>query len=237
MKTIALLFLVFISLCAYSQVKAPFDYPVKPGSKEWATFKSHEEMVSACQIPVEILSQLPTKALVSICINYPLRYDYYAYNDVRKGISIVIKSFNGFNELSKRPDATRELIEVYKQTAVLKAIPLVESNDDSLLKIGFIELLIADDLFLNNLSPEELNELKILASVKYAEKQKAYNLYSIDNQAKSLLLGAMALVKINATTLQSKQVELLSSFIRDFNRSDEVSVNNVFNILVYETLQ
>ena len=49
-----------------------WDYPVKPGSKEWQQLTTQELKVRACQIPDELLSQISTKDLVELCLNYPL---------------------------------------------------------------------------------------------------------------------------------------------------------------------
>ena len=45
-----------------------WDYPVKPGTEEWKSLKSHCEKISVCQIPNEILKNCSTEDLLEICL-------------------------------------------------------------------------------------------------------------------------------------------------------------------------
>lgn len=60
-----------------------YDYPTKPGSSNWKQFKSHNEMIKACQMPDSILLQIPTKNLLESCLNYPLLFDILAYDNFK----------------------------------------------------------------------------------------------------------------------------------------------------------
>ncbi len=74
MKTFAVAFI--FSLAFHAQLFAQttsWDYPVKPGSAEWAAFSSRDEMRFACEIPSDILSSVSTETLVELCLNYPRR--------------------------------------------------------------------------------------------------------------------------------------------------------------------
>lgn len=135
------------SLYSQKQIDAPYDFPVKPGMPEWAACESHEEMVSACQIPENILSQMSTSALVETCLNYPLKYDYYAFNDIREGLLVMLENFNGLRELGKRESGSKELIENYKKTPVIEHISYVKKNDYPILKLEYVELLLSNEIF------------------------------------------------------------------------------------------
>jgi carbonic anhydrase len=92
MKAKIVIFSLFFSLFAMAQEKKKvWDYPVKPGTKEWATFETGEQMFNACQIPLDILNTISTKELVTICLNYPLFNDYVAFNNEREGITLSLK--------------------------------------------------------------------------------------------------------------------------------------------------
>jgi len=127
--------MIAVILCLFSYLitaqepekKETWDYPVKPGSREWASFTTGKQMVDACQIPNHILKSLSTKELVEICFNYPLFLDYAAANDERKGISHMIEIFNGLNELSFTTKTVRQ------QNTVKCFIENFHDTDESLL--------------------------------------------------------------------------------------------------------
>ena len=66
-----------------------WDFPVKPGSAEWASFTTSQQMLDACQIPPEILEELSTKELAEICMNYPFLLGYMGHYDPRRFISFL----------------------------------------------------------------------------------------------------------------------------------------------------
>ena len=55
-----------------------YQYPIVPGTAEWASFKTRMEKVAACQIPESILKNMTTEALVETVMNYPLLVDIFA---------------------------------------------------------------------------------------------------------------------------------------------------------------
>jgi len=91
-----------------------FSYPVKPGMDEWKQLQSIEEMVNACQIPESIISSLSTKELMAICLQYPLLFTVFAYNNYDDGIDKLFNDFNGIRELFKRQEVSNELLSWYK---------------------------------------------------------------------------------------------------------------------------
>lgn len=69
-------------------------------------------MVNASQVPLETLRSMSTAGLVETCLTYPLLSTILAHNDLQTGFQAVAGSFNGFQELLKRPDAGREVFKV-----------------------------------------------------------------------------------------------------------------------------
>lgn len=126
---ILLLLLLVLSagMAAQSLINVPYDYPVKPGSEQWAAFTSGQQMVDACQIPSDILSKLSTKALAETCLNYPLYFEYTAYNSERDK---VISGFNGLQELAKRSDGASALLGLYEKVSVVPNSLLKKSSED-----------------------------------------------------------------------------------------------------------
>ena len=98
-----------------------WDYPVKPGQKEWEQFTTHSEMVQACQIPNDVLKRISTQDLLKLCLNYPLQFDFYAYNTVDEGLRAVLSQFNGLQEFISRPDCFEVLVNNYSADIQFKA--------------------------------------------------------------------------------------------------------------------
>jgi hypothetical protein len=92
-----------------------YDWPIKPGTTEWKALQTHDEMLAVLQIPVNIFNNMSTEDLVETCLNYPLFLDIWAFNSYQDGIDKAIASFNGFQELIKRPEAGKELLQRYQK--------------------------------------------------------------------------------------------------------------------------
>lgn len=107
---------ILLSLCSLSvganvvpaqeyTIDTPYEYPILPGTQEWADLFTHGAMLRACQIPEDILQAMTTEALVETVVNYPLAADVYAYDTFQMGYDAVKRQFNGLRELERRPDA------------------------------------------------------------------------------------------------------------------------------------
>jgi hypothetical protein len=221
--------LVYIALswitCALSaQVttdKKMWDYPVKPGMEEWAAFTTGKQMQYACQIPQKILQMLETKDLAEICMNYPLLGDYLAYNDERKGISMMVESFNGLKELSRRDDGAKELMQIYTAFPVfVHTAQITPQNYDLVYKLPFLELLLSDDAFTHQLSGEELTKLLDIVRIKYSNKASNSNVYSLYNVKRTFLLGAVVMDKQKDKTIPVKRQEVIKKVIENYNAAD-----------------
>ena len=87
-----------VSIMAQGNSSA-YDYPVKPGTPEWKALTSHSQMQEVCQIPADVLENMPTKALVQTCLDYPLYGDMLAYDNTQEGFDQVTAGFNGLRLL------------------------------------------------------------------------------------------------------------------------------------------
>jgi hypothetical protein len=214
---LCIILLVSSNIQSQKQIDIPYEYPVKPGSEEWAAFTSGQQMLDACQIPQKVLSSLTAKALAETCMNYPLFFEYLAVNDEREGIRIMIEKFNGLRELSKRSNGTLELIKIYKTFPVLSKIPNLTSKErDIPYKLPFIELLLSDDNFINQLNLKERTELKKIVLDKYENKLANPDIYSLYNISKTFLLGAVILDKQDeAVSISSEERKTLKSYINN----------------------
>ena len=57
-------------------------YPINASSKEWSKFDSHDEMLAACNIPEDLLTNMSIDDLIKAIINYPLISEIYAYDTI-----------------------------------------------------------------------------------------------------------------------------------------------------------
>lgn len=214
MKTKVLILLVSLfasmNLLGQYSIDTPYNYPVKPGTREWANFKTGEERLNACQIPIEVLSKLTTGALVETCMNYPLALEYLLSNDERMAISFMIENFNGLKELSRRTDGTIALLDVYKKISNIndqsgKSQAIVADP----LSCGFLELLLVNDVFLEKLRDEDLKYAKLIALNVYEEKLSNPEIYGLLSVRRSFLVNSVIIMKrkYDLTNTESAAIE------------------------------
>lgn len=227
-----LIFSLFFSLVVSAQEKKIWDYPIKPGSQEWASFTTGQQMLEACQVPKKVLNTSTTKELVDICLNYPMFFDYSASNDERKGISKMISDFNGLSELSKRKDGTFELINAYKEYPVFTEIQQESSKDYyTPYKLPFLELLLADGAFMNQLDKQKSAELEKIILEKYVSKLKNFHVYSLYNIKKTFLLGAIVINNHSIADKTPRQQYTIKRFIDNYSNADETLLTGISKII------
>lgn len=213
----------------HTQEKIVWDYPIKPEMKEWASFETGEQMVKACQIPLDILSVISTKELVTVCLNYPLFNNYVAFNDEREGVNITIRQFNGLQELSKRTDGIQELIKAYESYPILSKVQNdVNSKDYHIpYKLSFLELVLSDNVFLSKMDNDKLEELRKIAVNKYADKLQNSDVYSLYSIKKTMLLAAVIMNKQSQTEKQ----EVINAFIQNYNHLDSNTLTEMSKLI------
>ena len=101
-------------------ITIPYDYPVRPGTPEWAEFTDHQQMIDACEIPESILHSMTTEALVDTVLDYPLFINIYLSDTTTSnGYENAKEVFNGLTELANRPDAASILLDKYQKSDVI----------------------------------------------------------------------------------------------------------------------
>ena len=118
-----------------AQQAEEWTYPVVPGTEEWKAFKTHQEMVDACQIPEDVLRTISTERLVRLCLDYPLLFDIYSHNLLSDGVDALYANFNGFREMVKRPGAI-DVLSVLYQEELAKQNDILNNNVVPLLTKG-----------------------------------------------------------------------------------------------------
>lgn len=237
MKSNILLFVFFLlfSHLSFGQTigdtnELQWDYPIKPGTPEWAAFKTGKEKYDACQIPLDVLNNMSTKELARVCLNYPLFITYQAYNDERSGVNILIKNFNGLWELSQRKDGMQELVKVYAEYPIFTRFE--EDKIAIICKLLFLELVLSDNLFLSQLNHKQLQEFKAIVITKYAAKLQNLEVYHLFHIKKTMLLAAIIIDRQNHIEKTTQQQEHLKNFIKSYERCDASLVTEVSKIIV-----
>ena len=232
MKRVLFIFLIIYSSVTCAQKK--WDYPIKPGTKEWATIETGEQMLKVCQIPSDVLDTISTKELVNLCLNYPLFNDYVASNDEREGINVIIKNFNGLLELSKRKDCIEELIKAYADFPVISQVQndITSKNFDIPYKLSFLELVLSDSIFLNRMNNDELEELRKISVNKYEDKLQNANVYSLYSIKKTMLLSVVIMKKENIKGKSIEKQTAINAFIDNYNHPDSNTLTEISKIIV-----
>jgi len=211
-----------------------YDYPIKPGTEEWKAFQTHDDMLKACQIPEDILKNMSTKGLVETVLEYPLLGDMMAYSGIQQGFEAVASQFNGLPELLNRKDAGTELLAVYSKMDPLD----IEENWGDVQKgaytfsIANVEILLAQNEILDNLSEIQLEGLTVEARLKYRAKQQSAT-YGPTGEEYSIWLMGKALQRVNYLPFE-RQIHQDSN-IQNFLDSGPCATDIVLNEIVSNT--
>ena len=230
----ALLCALCMSFNELNAQTATWDYPVKPGTPEWTTFETHDQMLEAIQIPESILRALTTKELVEICLNYPLYGDIFAYNSLQDGFrSNVSKNFNGIQELFRRKDNAQCLLNVLKNYDLLTLESREHASTDlkigeSIWKHSFLEVLMSQESVLTNANAEQQREIAVLSARNMLIKERREQVYGYQSLESSAYLLGTTLKTGNSKATLSPNLE---RFLKDGTTCDvtlmiEELVNN-----------
>lgn len=179
MKNLLILILL-LPLISFTQEKANWDFPVKPGSEEWKTFKSSEEMVAACQMPDYVLNSISTEELLMTCLRYPMFLDIHFANNIQDGLDIIIPSFNGLVELFNRDDCPEVLMDKYSKETPCD-VKLKKGNNT--LKLFYLELLISQEHIINQLEEKQREKLlkESLKKINAKQAKKHSQFYELSS--------------------------------------------------------
>lgn len=170
-----------------------YDYPIKRGTVEWNSIKDYQSLRNACQIPIEVVNQMTSEALLESVLNYPLLGDAFVFNSFQKGIENLKINFNAFDALSNRTDLGRVLRNKYLILAVKKfdTESLIVKGGHSV-KLSFLELLFGQSFTNNTLTKDQsITVIKTLID-SMNEKKKNGEIYGM----MSLSTCAWALQKL-----------------------------------------
>ena len=178
-----------IRLLEFSEVITDaYQYPIKPGTKEWKLIVGHDERVKACQIPESVLKTMSTAGLVETVLTYPHYGDMRAYDTLQKGFGYMSSRFNGFQELFTRKDSGTVLLERYKamDPAVFRKGFASAERGRSIWDFENVEILLVQNAIIAGLTEVQHQDLRREALLKYQEKKQ----YTESYGKNSLMLTA-----------------------------------------------
>jgi hypothetical protein len=215
------------------QINEPFNFPVKPGSKEWSNLRTEKDRFNALQIPDEILTKMSTSSLVVACMNFPAFGHFSAYKNIQTGFEILSTKFNGLTELLKRNDAERCIIDIYK-TAGEKGFVGLNLNLDErywTIKFSWTELLLSQNILIESLDTKSKENLLKLAVEKFGIKQSSgkYSKYDLLSTA---FLMARVLHSCNYDEFESEyaQMNVLNNFVNTSEMLDVQILDKIFKL-------
>ena len=208
-------------------------YSVLPGSEEWRTLQTGQEMWEVCQLPEELLNELSTEELIEACMEFPMAYDFVAADNERKGVAFAIKHFNGLSELANREDATSMLIDTYAEMKYYgQQIETRSINTSFGLSMAYIELLLVDENFLAKMTSEEREFLKTIAEEKYMMKlgyPEYFGLRSIEHS----LMVCVELALASGKNYSEEDMKFLNGFANFYQMWDTEDIQRI-SVLVFE---
>lgn len=142
-----------------------YNYPVLPGMPEWSDFKTTQEMIDACQVPVTILEKQTTEAVFQAIWEYPFTYETtFRYNHYQQSFETVISNTNAYQELITRDDAG---LCLYERLNLVDPLCTVNSR--------FLELIMSQSVFLNQLNDNHKKKIVELSLDNDVTRQAAVN--------------------------------------------------------------
>lgn len=231
---ICLLSISFVCFTIYAQEKNDaWDFPVKPGTEEWADLVTESERIDALQIPNDVLSTMSTAALVETCLNLPAFGYITAFNNIQTGFVILATKFNGLKELSKRQDVAKCLISIYQETGE-KGFDNPNLNLDDkywTIKFTWIELLIAQNKVLQSLDNEDKKKLLSLSQEKFNLKKVSKD-YSLEGLKSTVFLMSRVLHSVNDDQfeLEYSKNDVLKTFVETSELQNEQIISKVLEL-------
>lgn len=221
-KFIAGIFSLFICIMPSLAVAGSdvYDFSIRPGTPEWKTLHSHEEMIKVCLLPKSILEAIETEDLIETCLRYPLFVDMLAYQSLNQGFSLVAAYFNGLEELIKRNDAGLKLLKIYDE---------INSGKYDWTQQIYIEVLLSQNDILIKLNKENRNSLLKCCANNY--KNRKY--FSPVNKKYRTLANCLIMGRITEIDYPDLLIDTdLIVFIKEGNiRSRDTQLEELYNIV------
>lgn len=211
--------------------KDAYTFPIVPGTEQWKQLKTGAAMVESTQIPAAVLARMSTAGLAETCLKYPLLLNILAHDNVQSGFEAVTANFNGLQELLKRPDAGKALLQIYREMDpnLVDAQESEKKKGDYTFAFFYIEVLLAQPAILANLAPAERKVLVQEGFTKFKAKDAHLNTFSgFGEQSCALLMGRVLEKEGFSPVYQrGKQQDAMPIFLTTGQVTDPAVINRV----------
>ena len=169
----------------YSIVLLNDDESFSIDSEKWDKIQDHTIKTKLFDLSKEKLKNISTNELIEVCLNYPLLIDMFAYNSLDEGFEAVKNQSNAFYELTLRKDSSKCLLNIYQNTTFPSKSNYDKTKQennlelcDDLFKATSLEVIISQNVFVSQLSENELEIMAKSAKEKLSYKQNNKEIYS-----------------------------------------------------------
>lgn len=142
----------------------------------------------AQNLPENILQSISTYGLVETCFNNSCFIDFLVLgSNYFEGAVRTFENFNSGQELLRRPDASAALLDYYKSINVMQ---LYTSGTAGEFKLRYIEYVISDNRFVQNMTSRQRREL-IIATMANVYARDMLTANEINFMSSALLIGRL----------------------------------------------
>lgn len=187
----------------------------------WESLENHAQKVAACQIPDSLLPSIPTDELVSLCMEYPMLLDAYAFNSFAEGVKNVLNDFNGYTELKRRKDCCLAFFEYLKQYKIdYTSEKLALAKKSLIYSIG--EMALAGDEILSTANFDLRREIASFSHAVWESKESKPLYYALSAISSSAYLYVKA---ISSQQLHTRSTGNVNPVIKSF-----LATGNIHNM-------
>lgn len=189
MKKLLLICSWSLSVLAVAQVnEKPYEFPVKPGTEQWAKISTSREMDSVCVIPVGVLKGMSTNSLLITCLNYPRIFDFFLVDNMQAGFDFYAKHFNGLTELLTRSDLNEVLLQTYFNIDLINSKMVNNDTKLSHLQTAFFELLISQESIIDKYDQSK-KQLLLKEALRKLDQRQILGESSFRQRTSALILS------------------------------------------------
>jgi hypothetical protein len=217
----------FMTQALAQKITRPYEYPVRPGTEEWRSAKTHNELREVNQIPTLIIRQMDTPTLILSVLKYPVIGDLLVYSTFREGRDQTANNLFAFDSLLNRVDLIEALIPIYVNYDPRE----VDSKNDPLeigefmLGLSLLEFIIQKAAITNRIDPIQRLLVQQELVLKYMQKQQSIERFG----SLGLSTGVWALCGMvdNINISESWNSEFIElGFALDYDELDKI-VNQI----------
>ena len=208
-----------------------YNFQLYSNMPEWAELKSSAEMVAVFQVPEHILKRMSTQAVIqAIWEKWDVGMLFtVSSNDMYQAlIEGRIRTYRDYEELTKRKDAGKALLQRLTVVNPLTGVPHHESQE--------LELLLSRPAILSQLDKSEKRKTVeiTLAHEEIRYPTPSANMYQLTRAAAMILMGKTMISAGYGPFIEAyKENEELKYFIDNINRFDPTKNGYIYHPYYY----